>query len=277
MKMIKTPLFAAAAAACLFFVPHEAKADLLDEIKERGVFNVGTESRFPPFEFIEDGKIVGYSQDIMVEIMKGLPGVELERLDLPWQGILPGLDASQFDYVVTSVTVTGERYDRYAMSRPIADGTMAIMTKTAADDITTPADIAGHTVGTQAGTVHFEKLQEFAATLDKPVKITTYVDYNEAYADLAAGRIDAVANSLPNLLDAQKTRPELFAVAEGTFGPKSFFSWVARKDADSASLTEFMDASLERLQKDGTLAELQTKWFGAPMDLPEGPLERPDF
>lgn len=277
MKPLNSPFLAAATAVALSFVPNLALADLLADIKERGVFNVGTESRFPPFEFVENGEIVGYSQDIMVEIMKGLPGVTLNRIDLPWQGILPGLEAKQFDYVVTSVTVTGERYDRYAMSQPIADGTMAIMTRAGNQDIATPHDISGHIVGTQAGTVHFEELQKFSANLDTPVEIKTYVDYNEAYADLATGRIDAVANSLPNLLDAQKTRPELFAVADGTFGPQSFYAWVARKDDDSASLAAFMDESIARLQADGTLADLQTKWFGAPMALPEGPLARPDF
>ena len=47
-----------------------------------------------------------YSADMLSEIMKGLPGVRVERLDLPWQGILPGLTAKRFDYVVTSVTVS---------------------------------------------------------------------------------------------------------------------------------------------------------------------------
>src|SRR5262245_2005959 len=85
-----------------------AEDDLLTDVKERGVLKVGTEARFAPFEFVEDGKIVGYSSDIMAEIMKAFPGVELDRLDLPWQGILPGLAAKRFDYVVTSVTVTKE-------------------------------------------------------------------------------------------------------------------------------------------------------------------------
>ena len=66
-----------------------ASADLLAEIKERGEFVVGTEARFPPFEFVRDGEIVGYSTDIMAHIMTALPGVKLTRLDLPWQGILP--------------------------------------------------------------------------------------------------------------------------------------------------------------------------------------------
>ena len=85
--------FGATIAAGLAFSGSSANADLLAKIKERGEFIVGTEARFPPFEFVKDGKIVGYSTDIMAHIMKALPGVKLKRLDLPWQGILPGLAA----------------------------------------------------------------------------------------------------------------------------------------------------------------------------------------
>ncbi|MFY0310881.1 transporter substrate-binding domain-containing protein [Leisingera sp. D0M16] len=264
-----------AAALALTLAPG-AQADLLSDIKERGEFVAGTESRFPPFEFVEDGKIVGYSADIMTEIMKDLPGVDFRRLDLPWQGILSGLEAGKFDYVVTSVTITAERWDRYNMSRPIADATMAVMKLKRTDGIESPEKIAGLAVGTQAGTVHQATLEEYSKTLDTPITIKTYVDYNEAYADLAAGRIQAVANSLPNLLEAQRARPELFQVVDGTIGPKSYYGWVARKDADSASLAEFINAGLEKLQMNGKLAELQTKWFGAPMSLPEGAPQRPE-
>jgi polar amino acid transport system substrate-binding protein len=275
MKYSLPLAFVAVAAVTGVSAPSVAHADLLDEIKERGVFNVGTEARFPPFEFIEDGEIIGYSTDIMAELMKGLPGVELNRIDLPFQGILPGLEAEQFDYIVTSLTLTAERYDRYAMSLPIADSTMAIMTTTSNDDLAVPADIAGHVIGTQAGSAHLAALTAYTATLDTPVEIKTYVDYNEAYADLATGRIAGVANSLPNLLDAQSKRPELFAVVDGTFGPQKFYTWAARNDDNSASLTAFMNDGIARLQADGTLDALQVKWFGGVMELPEGPLQRP--
>ena len=33
-----------------------AQADLLEEIKQRGTFVVGTEARFPPFEFVEGAR-----------------------------------------------------------------------------------------------------------------------------------------------------------------------------------------------------------------------------
>ena len=48
--------------------------------------------------------------------------VELNQLDLPWQGILPGLLAKKFDFVATSVSVTEERVKKYAYTVPIAEG-----------------------------------------------------------------------------------------------------------------------------------------------------------
>lgn len=264
-------LFGAALVTILSSTAANA-ADLLDKIKADKVFTVATEARFAPFEFVEDGKIVGYSADIMAEVMKALPGVELKRLDLPWQGILPGLAAGRFDYVVTSVTVTPERMKAYHLSAPIADATMALLKRKGDATITKPEDIAGKAVGSQAGSAQLAALETFAATLkDKggPVTVSTYTDFSEAYADLGAGRIQAVVNSLPNLLEAARQRPDLFEVVLPTFGPKTYFSWAGRNDADSASLNALMDAELVKLNTSGKLAELQKKWFGAPMELPE--------
>ena len=270
-------VFAVAVAAGLGISGGEAKADLLEEIKQRGEFVVGTEARFPPFEFVEDGEIVGYSTDIMAHVMKALPGVELKRLDLPWQGILPGLAAAKFDYVVTSVTVTKERYEKYALSLPIADATMALVKRKGDDTIKAPEDITGHAVGSQAGSAQLQALEAFARGLSgEGVKeIKTYVDFNEAFADLAAGRISAVCNSLPNLLELVRTRPDTFELVLPTFGPKKYFSWAGRKDADSASLAAFIDGRLAELNRSGVLTELQKKWFGGPMDLPADKLPVP--
>ena len=256
-----------------------AQADLLEEIKQRGTFVVGTEARFPPFEFVEGGEIVGYSADMMEDIMQELPGVSLEQLDLPWQGILPGLAAKRFDYVITSVTVTKERYDAYHLSLPIADATMAVIKRKGDDSIGSAQDVAGKVVGSQAGSAQLQALEALAAELEEagtPVAdIRTYVDFGEAYADLAAGRLAAVVNSLPNQLEAARQRPDVFEVVLPTFGPKKYFSWAGRKDEESASLNTFMDEQIRRLNESGVLAELQRKWFGDVMELPSDELPEP--
>jgi polar amino acid transport system substrate-binding protein len=268
----RTLLSGMALAIALTLAGPAAAGDLLAAVKAKGTLTVGTEARFPPFEFVENGKIVGYSADVMAEVMKALPGVKLERLDLPWQGILPGLAAGRFDYVVTSVTATRERYDTYHLSAPIADATMAVLKRKGDAAIAKPEDVAGKPVGSQVGSAQLKALEVLAADLKAkgtPVSgISTYTDFGEAYADLAAGRIRAVVNSLPNLLEAQRQRPDVFEVVAPTFGPKTYFAWAGRKTADDAGLNALIDAELVKLNTSGKLAELQKKWFGAPMDLP---------
>jgi len=248
-----------------------AHSDLLEDIRTDATFTVGTEARFAPFEYIEDGEIVGYSADIMEHIMSELEGVELIRMDLPWQGILPGLERERFDYVITSVTATPERMERYHLSAPIADATMAILKRAGEEGISSPEDIAGKVAAAQAGSAQLEALEALAAELEEagtPVKdIRTYTGVDEAYAELGTGRVDVVINSLPNLLEAERTRPDVFEVV-GTFGDPVYFSWAGRDVEESASLNAFMDEQIQRLNEDGTLNELQEKWFGSPMDLP---------
>ncbi len=250
-----------------------ARADLLDEIKSRGELIAGTEARYPPFEFVKEGKIVGLSADMMEIIIQDLPGVKLTRLDLPWQGILPGLEAKKFDYVITAVTVTKPRMKRYALSLPIADATQALVKRKGDDRINKPEDVEGLVIGSQIGSAPLEALKSFderlkAAGGEGIKEIKTYVDYNEAYADLAAGRVDAVNNGLPNLQYLAQERPDVFEVVLPTFGPKKYFAWAARNDEDSASLVAFFNDEIRKLNKSGKLEELTIEWLGSYVELP---------
>ena len=115
------------ALAASAFIAFGAQAETtLEKIKRTGKVTVGTEAAFPPFEFVENGKIVGYGKDILDYIIADL-GVELVQLDLPWQGILPGVLAGKFDFVATTVSVRPKRAATYAFTVPIAEGTSWIM------------------------------------------------------------------------------------------------------------------------------------------------------
>jgi polar amino acid transport system substrate-binding protein len=277
--MFKSPLFS---RLCLIFVTGAAlaassappaRADLLDDIKKNGKITIATEARFPPFEFVENGKIVGYGRDMLDLIMARMPGVKVEQLDLPWQGILPGLAAKKFDFVVTSVGITKERADKYALTLPIADGTVGLLKRKSDTSIAKPEDIAGKVVGTQAGSSHLKTLQDYDAKLKRETgkgvgQIKEYIDFNEAFADLGAGRIQAVAHSISNLGPLIKQRGDTFAVVEPPFGPRNYFSWAGRKEPDSATLVQFFNEGIAELNRSGKMKELQQKWFGFAMDVP---------
>jgi polar amino acid transport system substrate-binding protein len=278
LKLCASALLAASLSLVMASVA--TAADLLERIKEKGEIVIASEARYPPFEYVENGKIVGYGVDLFQEVMKALPDVKVTRLDLPFQGLLPGLQTKKFDAIITSVTVNKQRYDTYRLSLPIADASFAYVKRKGDTSLNKPEDLSGKTVGTQAGSAQLKATQSFSKQLEgkglAPIaSIQTYVDFNEAYADLAAGRTDAVVNSLPNLLYLQKQRGDVFETVQTTFGAPTYFSWAFRKDDDSKSLADLVDDQFRKLAADGTMAKLQEKWFGFTMKLPTDALPVP--
>ena len=72
-----------------------AEGGSVADIKKRGKLVVGTEAAYEPYEFVENGQVVGFGRDILV-IMADKLGVKLEQMNLPFQGLLPGLLSHKF-------------------------------------------------------------------------------------------------------------------------------------------------------------------------------------
>ncbi len=256
----------AASGAVIGFTRPALADDTLAEVKKRGVLTTATEMQFPPFDISDNGTYKGVDRELIDAVAKEM-GVKASYLDLPWTSILPGLEAKKFDLCIAPVTITKERMKHYAFTVPIADATAALMKRVNDKSIMKPEDIAGKTVGGQKGTSQLAQLKAFAAKLPKPVEIKEYVDNNQSYADLAAGRIDASVNSLPNLAYAAKQRSDTFAVVTPPFGEPTYFSWVGR--LEDKSLIDAVNAEIVKLDGDGTMARIQKEWFGQTVDLPK--------
>ncbi|MEI4488577.1 transporter substrate-binding domain-containing protein [Frigidibacter sp. MR17.14] len=244
----------------------------LEKLKAAGKVTVGTEAAFPPFEFVDDsGKIVGYGKDILTVVVEEL-GVELEQLDLPWQGILPGLLAGNFDFVATTVSINEERATKYAYTAPIANGQPYAMTRKG-EKIETEDGLAGKIVGTQLAS----SAEPISRALDERLKaagggfkeLKLYTAYTDCYTALASGEIDAVIQSLPSLAVLVKEHPDTFEVAAPIeTGVKwTYQAWVTRPE--DADLRDFISSVIYKMRDDGRLYALQDKWFGFKMEIPD--------
>jgi polar amino acid transport system substrate-binding protein len=242
--------------------------DVLAKVKAAGVMKVGTETEFAPFDYIDAGAHVGLNVDLFEEIGKEL-GVKIEWVVLPWDGVLPGLEAGKFDMVAGPATITKARMEHYRFTPPIAEATVALLKRKGDKTIMKPEDIAGKTVGEGKATAQLAQTKAYGDKLPGGIKIKEYVGYNEAYADLAAGRVVAVGNSLPNIAFVAKQKPDTFEVVLPTFGVKTYFGFIYRKDADFQTLDDAVDAALLKIKKDGRMAKLQEKWFGTSFDTPD--------
>ena len=270
MTLTRRGLGAATLGTGLTFAAiHRATANNLDKARRAGELLIATEMHFAPFDFTEGGKQVGLNAELFAEVGKEL-GVKVTFQDLPWPAVLPGLEASRYDLVGGPATITRARAERYRFTVPVAEATVALLKRTSETGITKPQDVAGKQLGCATATAQLTQFQAFVATLPGTTPpIREYQSFSEAYADLAAGRIVAVANSLPNIAYVAKQRPTVFSVVQPPFGATSYFGYIGRKDADSAPLLDAVDAAIVKMRNDGRLAALQSKWFGQAFETPD--------
>jgi polar amino acid transport system substrate-binding protein len=260
----------AAAASLNRFSIGTARADTLDEVKKRGTLIVGMEAEYVPYEFIKDGKIIGYDPDIIAIFIKNL-GVKSQLVDTAWAGIIPSLYAGKFDCIISGMTITKERAEKVLFSMPYAEATNVIMIRADDDRIKTPDDLSGKTVGVTLGSAAAIVIQKFEAKLKaagKPgyAEVKQYEHYPEAYQDMLNKRIDAVVNSKSTLLVVMKDTPGKFKLVSGIQDITAYFGMAFRKE--DVAMRDFANTQLAALKTDGTLGKLQEKWFGLTMETP---------
>lgn len=259
------------AAAATAMTRHAFAATTLGNIRQTGTVSVGTEAALPPFEFVQDGKIVGLGSDILAEVVRAL-NVKLTQFDLPFSGILPGLLAKKFDFVATTISITEERAHKYAFTRPIASGAPWIMKRTN-DPMKSLQELDGKVIGTQIASntvpVADELNQYLIANGGKGLAETKqYTSFADCYIALANGEIDGVLQALPGLATLVKDKPKVFSLLEEV-PAKNFYphlAWCTR--AEDTDLRDFLNTVIGRMTDDGTLYKLHEKWCGFVMKMP---------
>ncbi|NTE68224.1 transporter substrate-binding domain-containing protein [Agrobacterium tumefaciens] len=247
-----------------------AFAASIEEITKRGAMHVVTEDDFYPYEFIKDGEPAGFHRDVVEELRKYAP-FKVTQESLPWTGLLAAVTAGKYDAAITGAGVTEERLASFNYAPPVSLDVSYYIKRVDDDRIKSIKDLAGLTVGVQAGGAQLARLnqldEKLKATGGKLGEVVQYQSYPEAYADLANGRLDFVVNSVVNASVLVHEKPKVFALGEATTG-KGFVAWPIAKGNDD--VLQFLTGFRKHLRETGKLTELQKKWFGMSFDdLPE--------
>src|SRR5438552_164054 len=103
-------LLIAAAAILATAFPANAQTTL-EAVKQKGVLVAGSSAEYPPFEYVADGKLVGYDVDMAEEITRRM-GVKVAWEKIDFKGIVAALTAKRVDALITALTWTPERAER---------------------------------------------------------------------------------------------------------------------------------------------------------------------
>jgi len=150
---------------------------------------VGTEGAYPPFNYIDAaGELKGFDVEIAQALCAELK-VECTYTTQDWDGIIPALLANKFDIIIGSMSITEERKKKVDFTdKYYATPARFVARKDTTITSTSPEALAGMTLGAQSSTTHGGYLEDNYT--DSNIRL--YATLDEANADLATGRLDAV-------------------------------------------------------------------------------------
>ena len=239
-------------------------AGLVGEIKAKGTIVNGIEAQNPPFEYIDNGKIVGFDIDITNKFAEHL-GVKAEFIDTAWSGVIPSLYTKKFDMIWSAMTITEPRKQAVSFSKPYASDQVEFIVRAGETRIKEFKDLDGLVLGTQLNSAAEFQAKEMIKTAGIKVELKSFDSFQGAYLDLRNGNIDAVTSTQLNDRALFEANKGIFDVAFKL--PIYNYVGVAIRQQDTDLLKE-VNAFLDKMIASGELAELQKKWFGYVMDLP---------
>jgi polar amino acid transport system substrate-binding protein len=273
LRSVRLFYWVLAAAAAVYGYGLNATGATLDEIKKRGFMIVATEDDYPPFEYVVNGKPMGYDHELLALLRKSTP-FEIRQEILPWQGILPGVASGKYDVALSAAVITDERVKSLDYTMPISESTMAYVKRKGDTSIKTIKDLSGKTLGVQQGGASFQVLPALEAELKKSGgslgKVVQYGAFSEAYQDLVNKRIDAVIHNIVSLSTLVGEKPDTFEMGQRV-GDKSYAAWAVQKG--NKSVVDYLNTFLAQQKSNGTMKKLQTQWLKITFDdMPSQPM-----
>jgi polar amino acid transport system substrate-binding protein len=236
----------------------QAELDLHTE----GQLTVGAE--FPVKGFLElpidDPK--GFEVDFANALAKEMGVPKVQWVSTPFAGLFSPAP-KDFDMAINEITITPERSKVVDFSVPYFDANQGfLITKGGpAEGVTQVADMKDLLFGYQAATTGGDYINDKIQPNEQPREFSTL---GAAVQALANGQIDAFLMDVAIGAEIVKERGDEVAMP-GQFVTNERYGVLFEK---GNPLREQVNKAIEAIKADGTLEELQGKWFPGTEDLP---------
>jgi polar amino acid transport system substrate-binding protein len=229
-----------------------------EKILATGEFRVCTDPSWPPFEFVDEktGRIEGLDIDLAELIAKRFsPTVHAEIVPVGFDGLYDALLAGRCDAVLSALPYEPMRTEDVAYSVAYFNAGLVLLTREGTSDIETLTDLAGQTVGVEWGFVPEGdgRQRSFLNSLG----LRRYDTSWDALRALQSGEVEAVLADGISALAYMRDCGGLQIVGD----PISDLNYVIPVRPDSFQLLTEINQVLLAMRQDGTLEQLQKKWF----------------
>lgn len=214
-------------------------------------FIVGTNSEFPPFSFLEDGKLTGFDIDIAKEVARRLDK-EIEFRDMPFDALIPELALNRVDFVAAGISITEERAKRVNFTRSYLNDDPLVVFTVGSNKLRID-DLQGKNVVVVEGfTADLFMSDRHDCNL---VRLPTQPD---AFMAVKSGRADAfvtASTTARQFVENQQIHNYTTSVIPGTSETCALVAPKAKLE-----LLQTLQNTLDVMRDDGTLQMIKKKW-----------------
>ncbi|MCO1659763.1 transporter substrate-binding domain-containing protein [Pseudonocardia humida] len=248
-----------------------AWALLPEATRQSGAITVVVSAASPPGSFIspDGGGPAGIFPEIALALGRVL-GVEVTLAQIPFDGVIPGLQAGRYDMAVASMSGTAERLEVLDMVKFTLGGSAIAVPSgnpLGLDSRSLCDHRVGVVVGTHQATSRLPRLDEqtCGATGRPPIQAVSFPDSNALLLALSSNRIDAAMNDGPVLGYAQRQQGGRFDVLADDSQLKSIGGIGLPK---GSPLVPAVEAAVRTLQGLPEYRDVYQRWGAVEFALP---------
>lgn len=223
---------------------------------------VVTENAYPPLQFVDPrtGEAIGWEYDAMAILAERL-NFELDIQNTSWDVMIAAVSEGQFDIGMTGITIRDDRREKVDFSEPYMRSEMFMLVRADEQRFSNGEEFAAiddGLVGAQAGTTPFyTAVYEVLDGDEANPRIKLFDTFGTSVQALRAGDVDVVLTDGTAGAGYVEANPDVFKLVGDAMGSEDF-GFIFPKGSE---LVSAFNAGLDSMREDGTLEELNTRWF----------------
>lgn len=241
---------------------HMPPGSTMADIVKRGRLIAGVDQNSYLFGYRDPltGQLDGFEIQLLRRISTALFGSpdRIQFRTITSARRIPVLTGHEVDIVVDSMTINCERWKKVAFSTDYMDAGQRVLVP-ASSPARSIDDLGGRKVCAAGGTTSIQTLKDLRK---HPVVPVAVADWTDCLMLMQLGRVDAASTDDTILIGLQAQDPDTRLI-----GPRFTREphGIAMRQ-DQTDLVRFVNAVLERMRQDGSLAALEKHWLGPAAD-----------
>ncbi|MHC5234052.1 transporter substrate-binding domain-containing protein [Brucella sp. LJL56] len=240
---------------------HTASATSADvvtsEIRQRGFWNVGTETNSPPMEFhdLKSGELTGFNVELVKALSKKM-NLELKFQEMDVPSLIPALDSGRIDMLGSHISDVPSRQQKLSFVDYLKTGPVFYTLKDNVGTMKEEVDLCGKAIGVPEHTTYFKQLAQWSEKFcpaDKQLVIIGTKGLPDTKLQIQQGRVFA------GVIGAEKlpywaTDPKNMFVGIGKPLFEELYGFAFARSG--TGMRNAVKAALEELLADGTYKTL---------------------